>query len=260
MNRVTTLSSHTLGRLPALAIRSSIHSHQSGPRPCRTSQSRASHIGRAPIKFPDEVSITTIPFKPVATTPLSLRECRTQAVVAGPLGRLAVPLLPYVSLKIARDDGAPKSTLSIGVENDRLRLQRCMWGTTRALLNNMVSGVLDGVAVPIRIVGVGYRALLVDAAAEEDPNAITSIPREPQNGPAKLQLALKLGFSHPIVLDIPDGISVTVPSPQRIILRGIDLQRVTQFASKIRAWRRPEPYKCVFLLPLSFALIPVMKK
>jgi large subunit ribosomal protein L6 len=56
------------------------------------------------------------------------------------------------------------------------------------------------------------------------------------------QLVMRLGFSHPVIMDIPDGIQLTIPAPQRIILQGIDKQKLTQFAAQIRKWRPPEPY------------------
>lgn len=56
------------------------------------------------------------------------------------------------------------------------------------------------------------------------------------------KLSLRLGFSHPVIMDIPQGVNVTIPAPQRVILQGIDKQVITQFAASIRKWRKPEPY------------------
>jgi large subunit ribosomal protein L6 len=83
----------------------------------------------------------------------------------------------------------------------------------------MIEGVSDGYTLPIRIVGIGYRAYM-------------------ENG----KLGLKVGFCHPIILDVPKDIQVSIPVPQRILLSGNDLQVVTQFAANIRKWRKPEPY------------------
>ncbi len=93
-------------------------------------------------------------------------------------------------------------------------------GTTRALINNMVHGVSQGFTRQLRLVGVGYRANLQGT-----------------------KLNLSLGFSHPIVYDLPEGISAELPSQTEIIIRGIDKQLVGQVAAEIRAYRPPEPYK-----------------
>src|SRR6185312_14636351 len=94
-------------------------------------------------------------------------------------------------------------------------------GLTRSLVNNMVVGVTDGYTKELEIVGVGYRATA----------------RNPQ------QIELALGFSHPVVVDAPDGITFEVPQPTRIAVRGIDKELVGQIAANIRKIRKPEPYK-----------------
>ncbi|KAJ2239703.1 54S ribosomal protein L6 mitochondrial [Coemansia sp. RSA 455] len=94
-----------------------------------------------------------------------------------------------------------------------------MWGTTRACINNCVIGVTEGFSATLRFVGVGYRAAI-------------------ENG----QLALRLGYSHPINLEIPKGLKVSVPTPTRVLISGIDLQQVKLFAAKVRKWKKPEPY------------------
>ena len=101
------------------------------------------------------------------------------------------------------------------------RQNRAMHGLVRSLVNNMVVGVTDGFRKDLDIVGVGYRAAA--------PN------------PTKLELAL--GFSHPVSVDAPDGISFEVASPTTIGVVGIDKELVGQVAANIRAIRKPEPYK-----------------
>ena len=95
-----------------------------------------------------------------------------------------------------------------------------MAGTMRAVINNMVVGVNDGFEKKLELVGVGYRA-------------------QAQGN----KLNLTLGFSHPVVHDIPEGITCETPSQTEIILRGIDKQAVGQTAAEIRSYRPPEPYK-----------------
>ena len=101
------------------------------------------------------------------------------------------------------------------------RMNRALHGLTRTLVNNMVVGVTDGFAKELEIIGVGYRA-----------EALT---------PTQLRLAL--GFSHPVIIDAPEGITFDVPVQTRIIVRGIDKEVVGQVAANIRSVRKPEPYK-----------------
>jgi large subunit ribosomal protein L6 len=104
---------------------------------------------------------------------------------------------------------------------DDARQHRALHGLTRSLLNNMVVGVTNGFSRDLEIVGVGYRA------------AATT--------PSKLDLAL--GFSHPVSVDAPEGITFETPAPTRITVRGIDKEVVGQVAANIRSIRKPEPYK-----------------
>jgi large subunit ribosomal protein L6 len=104
---------------------------------------------------------------------------------------------------------------------DDQRANRALHGLTRSLIQNMVTGVTAGFTKELEIVGVGYRAML----------------KSPQ------QLELALGFSHPVFIDAPDGISFEVPTPLRIVVKGIDKEAVGQVAADIRRVRKPEPYK-----------------
>jgi large subunit ribosomal protein L6 len=104
---------------------------------------------------------------------------------------------------------------------DDARNNRALHGLTRTLVANMVIGVSDGYVKELEIVGVGYRAA----------------------APAPTRLELQLGFSHPVVVEAPEGITFEVPSPIRISVRGFDKQQVGQVAADIRKLRKPEPYK-----------------
>jgi len=99
-------------------------------------------------------------------------------------------------------------------------LARALHGTIRAHLANMVKGVTDGFERALSIVGVGYNAKVQGK-----------------------KLTLQIGFSHPIDLEIPEGISVEVPQPTHVVVKGIDKQAVGEFAAQIRKIRPPEPYK-----------------
>ena len=104
---------------------------------------------------------------------------------------------------------------------DDARPNRALHGQTRTLVQNMVTGVSDGFVKELEIVGVGYRAA----------------------APAPTRLELQLGFSHPVVVEAPEGITFEVPTPIRISVRGFDKQQVGQVAADIRKLRKPEPYK-----------------
>jgi len=134
--------------------------------------------------------------------------------VAGPHGTLerAVP----APITVRQDDG----TLVVERPDDE-RQHRALHGLTRSLVANMVAGVTEGFTKELEIVGVGYRAQA--------------------RGAQSLELAL--GFSHPVMVDAPDGVSFEVPVPTRILVRGIDKEKVGQVAADIRKLRKPEPYK-----------------
>jgi large subunit ribosomal protein L6 len=133
--------------------------------------------------------------------------------VKGPKGALQVVLPDDVTAKM--DKGTVK--VDSRVETDRAR---AMWGTSRTLVSNLVTGVTKGFETKLEISGVGYRA------AVQGKN---------------LQIAL--GYSHDVVYPIPEGISIATPKPTEVVVTGIDKQKVGQVAAEIRGFRKPEPYK-----------------
>lgn len=133
--------------------------------------------------------------------------------VKGPLGTLKQSLLPSVTIE--KEGSSLQVKAVAGAVN-----AGAMSGTQRALLNNMVIGVSKGFERKLTLVGVGYRA-----QAQGD------------------KLNLSLGFSHPVVHDMPQGIKVETPTQTEIIIKGINKQVVGQVAAEIRAYRSPEPYK-----------------
>jgi large subunit ribosomal protein L6 len=134
-------------------------------------------------------------------------------VAKGPLGELTMNKHPLVSVK--QEDGILKI-----VANDESKQARAMSGTTRALLSNLVNGVTTGFEKKLSIIGVGYRAQVQGK-----------------------NLNLSLGFSHPVVFPIPDGINIEAPSQTELVVKGADKQKVGQVAAEIRRYRPPEPYK-----------------
>ena len=134
--------------------------------------------------------------------------------VKGPKGTLERDIPGAITV---RQDG---EELLVERPNDE-RQNRALHGLVRSLVNNMVVGVHEEFTKELEIIGVGYRA-----AAQ---------------GSNKLDLAL--GFSHPVSVDAPEGISFETPAPNRIIVKGIDKEMVGQVAANIRKIRKPEPYK-----------------
>jgi large subunit ribosomal protein L6 len=133
--------------------------------------------------------------------------------VTGPKGTLSRALHPDIT--VSREDG----TIVVTRPTEQ-KTHKQLHGLTRTLVNNMVVGVTDGYRKGLEITGVGYRAAL--------------------NGK---RLTLNLGYSHPIEIDPPDGISFELENPTRLAVVGIDKELVGQVAASVRATRKPEPYK-----------------
>jgi large subunit ribosomal protein L6 len=157
-----------------------------------------SRVGKYPVEIPAGVQVA------IAGGVLTAK---------GRLGELRLPLTELVNAQVDGD----KVTVSPRSNETRSRM---MWGTTRALIANMVRGVSSGYARSLEITGTGYRA------AVQGKN-----------------LEINLGFSHPIVYPVPDGIKITCERPTAIKVEGVDKRLVGQVASEIRAFRPPEPYK-----------------
>ena len=133
--------------------------------------------------------------------------------VTGPKGSLDLDLPGEINVR-QEDD-----TVLVERPNDD-RKNKALHGLTRSLINNMVIGVSEGFKKELEIVGVGYRAAISGDGLE-----------------------LQLGFSHPVKVNAPDGITFDVPEPTQIIVSGINKEVVGQVAADIRSYRKPEPYK-----------------
>ena len=134
-------------------------------------------------------------------------------VVKGPKGELSEKISPKMELSM--EDGV----LTVKRPND-LKENRALHGLSRTLINNMVVGVTTGYSKTLEIVGVGYRA-------------------QKQGD----KLVLNLGYSHPVEFEEPQGITFDVPTPNKVVVSGINKQQVGQMAADIRIKRAPEPYK-----------------
>ena len=133
--------------------------------------------------------------------------------VKGPKGELKMTVAPTMQVEVN------EGVVTVSRPNDE-KQNRSLHGLTRTLINNMVVGVNEGFSKTLEINGVGYRA------AKEGKN-----------------LVLNVGYSHQVIMPEIEGIEVEVPNPNQIIVKGVDKQKVGQFAADVRAKRPPEPYK-----------------
>ncbi|KAK4989178.1 54S ribosomal protein L6 mitochondrial [Elasticomyces elasticus] len=141
---------------------------------------------------------------------------------------MSMRIPPFVNI----DMDEAKRAHSITVLDSTDRKQREMWGTVRAYLANHILGVSEGHTAILRLVGVGYRATIENSPITKSPEYL-----------GQQFVSLKVGYSHPIELGVPQGVKASTPQPTRILLEGVEKEVVMQFAAEIRAWRKPEPYK-----------------
>ncbi len=162
-----------------------------------------SRIGKKPIGVPAGVRVTIDP--------------QTRAVaVEGPRGKLSMVHRPEVS--VTWDEQENRIICSIAPDQSRIGQMRAYWGLTRALIANMIRGVTEGYTRKLEVVGVGWGAKAAGGS-----------------------LRLSVGFTNPVDLSVPEGIDITVER-NVILVAGCDKQTVGQFAARVRAVKRPEPY------------------
>lgn len=165
-----------------------------------------SRVGKKPITLPKGVE--------VAVNGRSLS-------VKGPKGNLTMQLPASINAAVAQNQGVSELTFTTSAANPRQEKKLSpLWGTMRALSRNMMVGVTEGYSIVLNLVGVGYRA---------------------QSAGSKLNMSL--GYSHPIELDVPQGITVAVKDQTEITISGTDKQSVGEFAALVRGKRPPEPFK-----------------
>ena len=153
--------------------------------------------------------------KPIeAVKGVDIKVASGQVTVKGPKGELKMALSDEVGVKV--DNGK----VTVTARNPEERKSKAMWGTVRANIQNMVTGVTTGFTKDLELVGVGYRAAMKGK-----------------------DLELSLGYSHPIVYKAPAGITFTSAKPTEIKISGADKQMIGQVAAELRSYRPPEPYK-----------------
>lgn len=157
-----------------------------------------SRIGKRPIDIPPGVQVETGP---------------SSIQVTGPKGKLSLNIPAGIKVE-AKDKKVIVSRISDAKE------YAMKHGLIRALINNMIKGVIEGFSKELEIIGVGFKAQL-----------------------SGKNLVLNLGFSHPVEYKIPEGIAIETPKPTQIMVKGIDKQQVGEVAAEIRDFYKPEPYK-----------------
>ncbi|QDH14794.1 50S ribosomal protein L6 [Oecophyllibacter saccharovorans] len=158
-----------------------------------------SRVGKSPVELPSGVQVT-----------VNDGVC----TVKGKRGELKLPLTPFVEVKVEGNQVVVTPVTTRSGEG------AAMWGTTRALLANMVKGVSEGFSKGLEIQGTGFRAAVQGS-----------------------NLVMNLGYSHDVIYPIPSDVKITTPRPTAILVEGNDKQRVGQVALDIRSFRKPEPYK-----------------
>jgi large subunit ribosomal protein L6 len=152
--------------------------------------------------------------KPVALPKGVTAEVSGQTVqVKGPKGTRSFTATDDITIVLEN------GTIKVTPRGDSKRARQ-QWGMSRTMVANLVTGVTDGFRRELELVGVGYRAQMQGRAVQ-----------------------LSLGYSHPVVFEAPEGVTLSVPKNTEIVVEGIDQQVVGETAAKLREWRRPEPYK-----------------
>lgn len=182
-----------------------------------------SNVGKLPIRLTDSVScsVLNIPYELCRSFTKGKETFRLsqQVTIAGPKGVLKTEVAEFV--KITNQD----NVVTVSVEDPEHKIQRSLWGTTRAAIQNNFIGALEGHLAICKFVGTGYRATLETG----------------DNG--RQYVCLKVGYPYTPRLLVPTGLTVTLPAPTRLLIEGADIQQVKLFAAVIREHKKPEPYK-----------------
>ena len=177
-----------------------------------------SYLGRKPIKIPSDVTV---------------KKSNNLISIQGPLGTLDRFIHENVDLTI--------SDTEIVVNKPFNKKFKPLWATTRSLIVNMIIGVTQGHSQTLKIVGVGYKAEILNLKLPKEKNSNFKFDRECQD----LKLSLKLGYSHPIYMDIPETVQQLDLYVKGTIIniQGLDKELISNFAKTIQSFRPPEPYK-----------------
>lgn len=189
-------------------------------RPLFSTAFLRSHIGSLSIFITPETQVKVEPLNPPKLIQNGIKRfvLNQLVIVKGPKGQVEMKIPSFSNIDIDEEH----RRIKVSVVNPEQKLQKSMWGTIRSLLNNHVIGVNEGHLAILKFVGTGYRAQL-----EKDGKYV----------------GVKVGASIPQGLDIPEGITASLPASTTLILEGCNKQQVMQLAAKIRNFHPPEPYK-----------------
>lgn len=179
-----------------------------------------SHIGSSPVFITPEISTSSYKLLVPTTIPKGRQSIVLDRLVSikGPKGELNIKVPEFVELN------QTENTIDITIKDEKNKIQKSLWGTYRAIINNAVVGVTEGHSSTLRFVGTGYRCMLEDVDG-------------------KKWVKMKVGRCNLEGLPIPDGITCSTPSQTLLVLEGADKQKLNLFAATLRNMRPPEPYK-----------------
>lgn len=201
--------------------------HRIGLNNCRsfsTSGLRSSNIGKLPIRLAEGVEFSSEILPKEICNAFSkgnqVFNLDKQIKIKGPLGQLKFTVPNFVHVLNENNN------LTVSVEVPEDKIQRALWGTTRALIQNHIIGTTEGHLAIVKFVGTGFRATIEDGKK-----------------PGEKIVTLKVGYPFLPKLKVPEGLKVTSPNPTRLLIEGADKQQVKLFAARIREFKKPEPYK-----------------
>lgn len=187
-----------------------------------SSRPQFSFVGVSPVRLVEGVQVSTEQIPPEFCKSFVKGKQRfmldQNIVVKGPKGQLKTLVPSFVKVEQNED------LITVLVDDPTDKVQRSMWGTSRAIIHNNVIGTSEGHLAIVKFVGVGYRALL-----------------EEENGTQIV--GLKVGYPYTPKYKVPSALKASLPSPARLLIEGIDKQQVKLFAARIREFKKPEPYK-----------------
>lgn len=206
--------------LPARLMPSSVARHTLSRRSLSCTTILKSHVGGSGIFTTPETHVKIEPLDPPTVIQKGIKRLMLNQLVTvtGPKGEVSMEVPDFASIDINQE----QRKINVSVMDADAKLQKSMWGTIRSHLHNHVIGVNEGHLAVLKFVGTGYRAQL-----EKDGRYI----------------GVKVGASIPQGIDVPEGITATLPAPTTLILEGCNKQQVMLLAAKIRDFRPPEPYK-----------------
>ncbi|GMM28524.1 mitochondrial 54S ribosomal protein YmL16 [Martiniozyma asiatica (nom. inval.)] len=185
-----------------------------------TTRTTLSHIGSSPVFLSSEVKTSSIDLLIPKVIPKGAQKITFDRLftIEGPKGEISLPIPEFISFN------KNETTIDLNISQPKNKIQKSLWGTYRALINNAVVGVTEGHSSTLRFVGTGYRCMLEEINGQK-------------------WVKMKVGRCNLEGLPIPKGITCSTPSQTLLVLEGADKQKLNLFAASLRNMRPPEPYK-----------------